>query len=350
VATDHNRVSDYGPAVKAVGASRFITTVVGDEVTTRGFKFGHFNVFPLRYRPDQPDNGALAYADTTPRELFRRARREPGRPVLQVNHPRMPPDIGYFDLVGFDARTGRAADDRYGDDYDAIEVFNGTDLPLLRKVNENLRDWMALLNLGRRYTATGNSDSHRVRFESAGYPRTYVRVPAPRDGEAASATSPRSDAPGRIDVGAAMAAIRRGQATVTSGPFVEVSALGKGPGEQVSLPASRRLPVRVRVQAPPWQDVSTVELWSNGERVASVPVAARAGDVVRFDGQLDVPVTRDGWVLAVVRGKRAYPDRLLPFTNVVPLAFTNPIWIDADGDGKVRTVGPRDIPIAEERR
>ena len=48
----------------------------------------------------------------------------------------MPPDIGYFDLVGFDPRTDRAQDPRYDKAYDALEVFNGTDLSILSKVEQ----------------------------------------------------------------------------------------------------------------------------------------------------------------------------------------------------------------------
>ena len=37
-------------------------------------------------------------------------------------------------------------------------------------------EWFELINAGRRYTAVGNSDSHRLVYQWAGYPRTYVRV------------------------------------------------------------------------------------------------------------------------------------------------------------------------------
>jgi hypothetical protein len=68
-ATDHNAVTDYGPTIRALGAQRWLASIVGDEVTTRGVELGHFNVFPLAA-------GAMPipYDRTTPRDIFAAAR------------------------------------------------------------------------------------------------------------------------------------------------------------------------------------------------------------------------------------------------------------------------------------
>jgi hypothetical protein len=39
--------------------------------------------------------------------------------------------------------------------------------------------------------------------------------------------------------------------------------------------------------------------------------------------------------VVVVRGERTL-DELLPFSGGIPAAFSNPVFIDADGDGQVR--------------
>jgi hypothetical protein len=357
VATDHNQVTDYGPAVQRTGAGQHITTLIGDEVTTRGFKFGHFNVFPLPRDPSLADGGALPYNNTTPRALFEAAARinvpGVGRPVMQVNHPRMPPDIGYFDQVGFDPVRQRASDSRYDGNYDAIEVFNGTDLSLLGRVEQNLREWMALLDHGHRYTATGNSDSHRMRYEAAGYPRNYVRLRRqPLLGD--DPRSSTSDRPGQIDPSQVVAAIKRGQVVVTNGPFLEAEILGAGPGDLARLPPApagrpRTVPLRIRLQAAPWIDVATLDIYQDGRRVDTVHLTSGGATTVRYDGTRQLPVSVDGWVVVVARGRRTFPDRLLPFNNVVALAFTNPIWIDADGDGKVGSRSVRRSTFEERR-
>ncbi len=44
-ATDHNVVSDYEPYIRELNAGRYITSAIGDELTTNGW--GHFGAFPL---------------------------------------------------------------------------------------------------------------------------------------------------------------------------------------------------------------------------------------------------------------------------------------------------------------
>ena len=98
-ATDHNAVTDYGPTIRALGVQRWLASIVGDEVTTRGVELGHFNVFPLA-AGDAP----LPYENTTPRDLFAAARAAAPvdrDKVVQVNHPRMG-SIGYFELLHLD--------------------------------------------------------------------------------------------------------------------------------------------------------------------------------------------------------------------------------------------------------
>jgi hypothetical protein len=63
---------------------------------------------------------------------------------------------------------------------------NGAGKTLLKKGGQAafpgaVEDWLHLLNRGKTYTATGNSDSHGEHDE-IGYPRTYLYVP-PKDGE-----------------------------------------------------------------------------------------------------------------------------------------------------------------------
>ncbi len=173
VPTDHNHVTDYAPSVEALGVE--LGTIPGVEVTTWEPAFGHFNAFPFPLDPSLPANGAPAFLGLTPAGLFAALReRSPGA-IVQVNHPRLEPDIGYFDRTGLDPATG-AATGPYSDDYDTLEVWNGFDLARSANVERNLAEWIGMLARGRRVVATGSSDSHTIRTEWAGYPRTYVYV------------------------------------------------------------------------------------------------------------------------------------------------------------------------------
>ncbi|MBV9949936.1 MAG: hypothetical protein JOZ69_24045, partial [Myxococcales bacterium] len=93
VATDHNVLTDYGPTIRERGLTRWLSSVVGDEVTTRGVPMGHFNVFPLAVgAPPVP------YERVTATAMAAAARAAPpeGPKVVQLNHPRMG-GIGYFE-------------------------------------------------------------------------------------------------------------------------------------------------------------------------------------------------------------------------------------------------------------
>ena len=247
-----------------------------------------------------------------------------------MNHPRLGGGIGYFDIVGLDTRSGRADKD-FRADFDTLEVYNGAEAPNRARVEVVLLDWLRLLELGHRYVATGDSDSHRIQYQWAGYPRTYVEVPRERAGD--------TGAP--VDASAVIAALKAGHAFVTSGPFLEATIDGFGPGATVTVagPTAR---VHVEVRAAPWIDVSQVEIMLGDSSVTRVTVPSRravtgapVGDLrdardeaLRFSGDFDVPY--DGaegrFVVVVVRGARAMDD-VLPYMPVQPLAFSNPIWL-----------------------
>jgi len=58
---------------------------------------------------------------------------------------------------------------------------------------------------------------------------------------------------------------------------------------------------------------------------------------VRFDETIAVPVARDTFINVRVDGDRPMAPMIgdgMKF-RVFPLAMTNPIWVDADGDGTV---------------
>ena len=75
------------------------------------------------------------------------------------------------------------ADREWREEFDSLEVYNGHDGGHRNKVEAVLQDWLRLLEKGHRYVATGDSDSHRIQYQWAGYPRTYVALPAEKAGD-----------------------------------------------------------------------------------------------------------------------------------------------------------------------
>jgi hypothetical protein len=300
-------VTDYAPTIRALGAQRWLASIVGDEVTTRGVELGHFNVFPLALGDDP-----LPFANTTPHDIFAAARAAAPRDrdkIVQVNHPRMG-SIGYFELLrldpgDFDAWRRRSP--LFDSSFDALEVFNGDDYAEIPHVEACLRDWYALLDAGLHVTATGNSDSHKLTYQEPGVPRNFVRV--------------AGDAPESFDEKAFVEAVRGGRVVVSSGPFVRMNVGDSEVGD--SIPPGDGVAVHVHVEAPPWVDVATVELVRRGEIVATWHPKS-GGAVVRLDETAHVPMRAGDWVVAIARG--AKPMTFLHRYGALPFAFTNPIW------------------------
>jgi hypothetical protein len=312
VASDHYAVTDFAPALAGLlrsGAlSRPLVTVPGTEVSTVGNRFGHFNVFPIA--ADQN----VEYENTTPERLFASARRASPRGILQVNHPRHDPRLGYFIAYEFDRSTGRA---RAGFDasFDAVEVFNGFHVQDAGFTEGILRDFMRLLASGRHYVATGSSDSHQLAFLDPGLPRTLIAYGGADDD--ADATAP----PARV-----LDALKAGRAIVTSGPVIEATVSGAGPGETAHH-VGKQAQLRIRVRAAPWVSTKTLSVLEgpSGNLLYRLPIP-RSSRVVRLERALPIALTNGPtFVVVSVLGDEPLPNTSR--SDVVPFAFTNPIWV-----------------------
>lgn len=307
VATDHNAVTDYNPVIAEMGLAERITGLSGDEITTRDTPWGHFNAFPI-----DPATPPFAYKDTTPGAIFAevRASRPFGKDaIVQVNHPRMG-GIGYFEILRFDPDDipGWLARAPLADmGFDALEVFNGDHYTRISKVEECLRDWYALLNAGYRYTATGNSDSHRVSFHEPGVPRNLVALPG--------------DDPAKLDPRAFVDAVRGGHVVVSSGPFVTLRAGDKGVGDTL---APGEVEIAVTVDGPAWVDVDEVSIVKRGEAIRTWKVEKKQGKRP-WQFKTKQALKKDDWVIAIARGKK--PMTYLYRAGATPFAFTNPIFV-----------------------
>lgn len=315
VATDHYTVTDLAPTVARLHRSGALSvplmTMVGTELSTVGNRFGHFNVFPL-HTGDHFD-----FVDTTPHQLFSAARAASPHGLLQVNHPRWS-GIGYFWRYRMDPKTARIParyKKVYDPHFDAVEVFNGVDAAELARVRRVLHDWLHLLGRGYRYTATGNSDSHKLFFDDPGLPRNLIHY--------GTANSDADDT--NADPAAVIAALHHGHVVVTNGPVIDVDVNGVGPGGTVHGHGAR-VPLHIRVRAAPWIDVRQVEvlLGARGRRVRFIPVPA-SKQVLRLDRIVHLAVPAQSFVVVLASGRRDLPNVYSP--GVKPFAFTNPIWL-----------------------
>jgi hypothetical protein len=223
--------------------------------------------------------------------------------------------------------------DTTGLSFDAIEVFNSPALAPYLAVRE---DWFSLLKQGIHKTATAVTDSHRVIIEHVGFPRSFV----------ASST----DDPAVIDEDELTQNVKAMQVVGTTGPFVRVSVGGDdgrqyGLGEVV-VATQPKVRLKLHVEAAPWIPVEEVRIYRNGELIKTIPmpIFKILGSVVRLHKTVRLQnIDRDSF-LTVEAGMRidANGTPQSPFLvqlvqqiepGIVPLAFTNPIFVDRDGNG-----------------
>ena len=325
VATDHNHNTDYQPTIDGLGANEHITAVVGNEVSS---PYGHLNAFPL------DANAKVVNQKLEAPELFALIRKEKNAsgivPIIQINHPRWG-NIDYFGTRGLDPITGESDDDRWSWDFDSIEVLNEnpgwgfydaeiSEMPTRSSYHSVLRDWYNMLNAGRKIAAVGNSDSHTVTKNIAGIPRNYVYI--------------GSDEPSTIDPAKVANAIRAGKMSTTTGPFLRMTANGHPMGSTISV-SDPMVDIHLDVQAASWVDLDTISIVQNGDEVASVGYDGQRDGSLHLRPRIRIPIERDCWIIAIAQGD----EPMTPFVmhddrDVLPLAIANPIYIDADGDGK----------------
>lgn len=287
-------------------------------------------------------------------------------------------------LLRMSPQAGATANDTklISSDFDALEILNpgddnldGTSTLARAKFN----DWFTLLSRGLLVAGTGVSDTH-YSLQATGW-RTWVDVGV--------------DQPAQLDPTVLSTRLNAMRAITSNAPFVTVRAYRvDGAGAMVTLPVgiggtvppdSRQLGVTVEVQVPEYLDLTKVELymhsaaddascpldpmspiarttrvscggrtnsnWPATSITATQVVTLTAGDreLVTTDGSLNfyryrkqvnfrLPApTTDNWLVAMVYGSRSIAPLLYPYpgggTTATPFAFTNPILIDADGNG-----------------
>lgn len=321
IATDHNHNTDYRPTQNKLGVGAYFTPVVGNEVST---DLGHINAFPLVPGDPVPDKNLKSWVALAS-EI-----RSKGARVTTLNHPRWRQDKKTGDPAGpFREQKLNRVTGRFGSGtrfpFDGMEVINSETLNSKR---ENLplyvlEDWLALLNAGETVKAVGSSDSHTV-GDPVGQGRTYV--------------ASRAKDPSKINVQEACEAFVEGRTTISLGIVTDIRVAGRyGLADLVRVERGERIPVRVRVAAPSWVRPRQVMLYVNGVRAEEQTVNVAAGTPTDqwVEFSLAGPAV-DAHLVAVVLGdpvKEAYWKTDWDST----LAATNPVYLDADGDGKYRS-------------
>jgi hypothetical protein len=337
VATDHNYVADYRPALASLGLEDELAVLSGCEVTAPD-DYVHFNVYPLPPAPGRDNNGAVSPLGGDPEALFKAALDNPGRVLRQLNHPRAG-TLGYFNNFELDKETAGTAAAGFSAGFDVMEAMNG---PVFDRGNDQaIVDWLHLLNRGFYYPIVGSSDTHGIDGEEPGYSRTYVRYTG---GEARA-----------LDADALLEAVRAGRSFVSNGPLVELKVGERAEPGATLTARGGRVDVQVEVRGAPWLEVDEVCLIINGEPGLVFPVPPAGGAVRKFRQRVGLTLARDAHIVCQVSGRRP----LYPVVQVqaraakdaaLPFAITNPVFVDVDGNGRYDAPLPREIRIEDDAR
>ena len=424
--TDHDYISDFDPTIEKMGLEYWVNSAPGLETTT--LEIGHYLGFPLRVDNLADSGGAIDWTGLEPdelldgiRELKRPNDPEDFEPLTYIGHPR-DGILGYFDQylvnpyssdngdIVLDSSLLNGANDlldvdNFSTEVDALELLNGKRFEIIRtptqpELNEyadsgelsaydmNTRtmeeqedlengvfrlgyghegqvdDWFTLLNLGYRFTALGNSDTHGTTKTESGCPRNYVYSP--------------NDDPMFVDDIAIAQAVREGRVVASYGPFIEFYANGDpdlGVGSDVNANGGA-VTFHIEVQSPTWFNVDRVELYENGTLIEEFTIPSPNTGVVNLSEDIEITPTKDSWYVVIALGDddmaplytaveippvqlqdvvlEAFGDVELSFDitsflspavpiprgfPVIPFALTNPIYVDQNSDDNFTAPG-----------
>ncbi|MDG1484622.1 MAG: CehA/McbA family metallohydrolase [Myxococcota bacterium] len=325
--TEHENIVDQSHEPAAAGLSAWVNNVTGEEVTATVPE--HMTMFPAV--PDGSVRGGIVeWYGMDIADLFEAMRDRSGGGVNLLNHP------SYMDLVSWDRDLAAPTLDDptllgllpdaalWSWNFDGVEVFNGHG-DISDSGNGRLGNWFSMLNAGHPVAAIGCSDDHNG--DQVGFPRTYF----------ASST----DDPSLLSEAELVDAFHRGELIASAGAFARANIDGEGPGALIT-DADGVVELSIHVEAIPEIDVTHAIVLVNCSEALSLPTDNPDG-VIKHSETVSLEITEDAWVVVMAMGEAYLPTGLPQYAGSrTPRVTTNPIYVDADGDGKWTAPGPQD--------
>lgn len=341
--TEHNRIDTYQPHFDNLKINSWISSVTGMELTGSPLPLNHQNVFPLHHHPHHQDGGGPVTDGDVSTQVRRIATWDNGSDkLIQQNHP----DVGW--LV-YDKNGDGDYDEGHADGVALLDVMEihpiqrviqtGTlaDVTANEAKGNRIFKWMQMLNQGYRIPGVVNTDAH-YNFHGSGWIRNWI--------------ASTSDEPAKIDYMEMVYASEAGQIVMSNGPFLKMTAKSKDDGTTAGVgqdlkATSKQVSVSVSVQCPNWHSVDTVFILLNGRTTKELTfttdsnpdlfIESGAGTkrVQKFDKTVELQLDEDTHVIAVAAGTKSELGPVVgpQHAKTPPAAFTNPIFIDIDGDG-----------------
>jgi hypothetical protein len=221
-------------------------------------------------------------------------------------------------------------------DFDAIELLRAESLnsadpsAWFAEFQQVRADWFALLNTQSpsRFTkALGLTSADNSYDTPVGLARTYLKA------------SPITE----DDLSGVLGALRSGAAVASTGPFLDVSVAGVGPGGMVAGPV-QNVNLVINLWKSTWMPVDEIRVVVNGAVALTVnpaDLAQSGSDARMYSGSVSVPMPTtgtDAWIVVEAGVPLATTGAYLPTSRwnrimrgIYPVAVTNPIFVNVTG-------------------
>ena len=348
--TEHQRIASYDAHLEHFGAAHRVLTCTGMELTGSPLSINHQNVFPLIEKRHTQDGGAPTIHPNPEVQIERIAMWDNNSDkVVQINHPNIAQMVGDRDLDGEPDQGFR----KMFHFADVMEVHPPQAIFDPLAVGEDgwegrgnvIKNWMQLLNLGYRVPGVVNTDAH-WNYHGSGWLRNFVRS--------------STDDPSKADLMEICHALERGQVVISNGPFMEVTASSGGetvgPGDDL-VAKDGKVDLTIRVECPNWLDVNRVQVFVNGREAANHNYRRRThGDMfsdatVKFERTVTVDLDTDAHLIVATGGEGRQLGAIYgeDAGQAMPVAVSNPVFVDLAGDGFTANGDTLGAPLPVER-
>ncbi len=350
--TEHNRVSSYLPHLDQMQLGHLMATCTGMELTGSPLPVNHQNSFPLHHHPHTQNGGGPRTSSNPVTQIERLAMWDNGsEKLVQSNHPNLHQIYGDLDLDGVPDKGFRGMLKWM----DVIEVHPLQTIfedvagnpPNVRRMKIPLFQWMQLLNQGHRIPGVVNTDSH-YNHHGSGWLRNWFAC--------------STDDPAEITTDEMIHQAEAGHIVMSTGPFLSVAATSMAtsdpviPGDDI-VAADAKVTFHVKVQCPNWLDVNRVQLFINGRaseehnytRKTSPELFGNIEATIKFDSALQVTLDSDAHVIVATIGEGMTMERVMGtrYGKRPPIAVSNPIFVDVDGNGFQHNHDELGLPIPQ---
>ena len=336
--TEHNRIDSYTPHLQQMNLEHLLATCTGIELTGSPLPVNHQNSFPLIYRPNTQNGGGPRISYNPLVQIERLAMWDnQSEKLVQMNHPNLHQIYGDLDTDGVPDKGFRGMLKWT----DVIEVHPLETIfqdipnnpPSTRRMRIPMFQWLQLLNQGYRIPGVINTDSH-YNHHGSGWRRNWF----------ASST----DDPAKISSDEMVQQAKAGHIIMSTGPFLSVTGQSNSspglaiPGDSL-VATDGKVTLKVTVQCPNWLDVNRVQVFINGQpsekhnytRRESPELFGKIDAVQKFDSSFDLSIDRDAHLIVATIGEGMTMEKVMGtrYGKRPPIAVSNPIFVDFDGNG-----------------